>query len=97
MPIKHRSPGRIARRLLLGACVCAGVALAGCRAVPETPARRGKVRVAAAADLNAAFPDLIVRFGASHDVDVSVSYGSSGNFYAQIGRASCRERVSKQV
>lgn len=40
--------------------------------------------MAAAADLNAAFPDLITRFGASHDVDLSVSYGSSGNFYAQL-------------
>ncbi len=40
--------------------------------------------MAAAADLNAAFPDLIARFGAAHDVDVSVSYGSSGNFYAQL-------------
>jgi molybdate transport system substrate-binding protein len=42
------------------------------------------VRVAAAADLNAALSDLIARFGAAHDVDVSVSYGSSGNFYAQL-------------
>ena len=25
-----------------------------------------------------------MRFGASHDVDVSVSYGSSGTFYAQL-------------
>jgi molybdate transport system substrate-binding protein len=40
--------------------------------------------VAAASDLNAALGDLIARFGQSHDVDVSVSYGSSGNFYAQI-------------
>jgi len=42
------------------------------------------VRVAAAADLNAALSDLIARFGGSHDVDVSVSYGSSGTFYAQL-------------
>jgi molybdate transport system substrate-binding protein len=81
--LKPRSPRRIAHRLL-AACLCAGVALAGCGAPPESPARRGKVRVAAAADLNAAFPDLIARFGAFHDVDVSVSYGSSGNFYAQL-------------
>jgi molybdate transport system substrate-binding protein len=82
--LKQRSPSRVAHRLLLAACLCAGAALAGCGAGPESPARRGKVRVAAAADLNAAFPDLIARFGASHDVDVSVSYGSSGNFYAQL-------------
>jgi len=81
---KPRPPRRVAHRLLLAAWLCAGVALAGCGAAPESPAPRGKVRVAAAADLNAAFPDLIARFGASHDVDVSVSYGSSGNFYAQL-------------
>jgi molybdate transport system substrate-binding protein len=82
--VKRRSSPFAARRLLVALCLCAGVVLSGCRAEPEAPARRGKVRVAAAADLNAAFPDLIMRFGASHDVDVSVSYGSSGNFYAQL-------------
>jgi len=82
--VKRRSSHFAARRLLVALCLCAGVVLSGCRAEPEAPARRGKVRVAAAADLNAAFPDLIMRFGASHDVDVSVSYGSSGNFYAQL-------------
>jgi molybdate transport system substrate-binding protein len=45
---------------------------------------RGRVRVAAAADLNVTLGELITRFGASHDVDVSVSYGSSGTFYAQL-------------
>ena len=40
--------------------------------------------MAAAADLNVALGELITRFGASHDVDVSVSYGSSGTFYAQL-------------
>ncbi|MCU1382522.1 MAG: molybdenum transporter, periplasmic molybdate-binding protein, partial [Acidobacteria bacterium] len=51
---------------------------------PQPPGRRGRVRVAAAADMNAAFGELITRFGAAHDVDVSVSYGSSGTFYAQL-------------
>jgi molybdate transport system substrate-binding protein len=64
--------------------VCVAIAFAGCRATPEPPARRGQLRVAAAADLNAAFGDLVVAFGRVHDVDVSVSYGSSGNFYAQF-------------
>jgi ABC-type molybdate transport system substrate-binding protein len=45
---------------------------------------RGRVRVAAAADLNVALGELIARFGASHDVDVTVSYGSSGTLYAQL-------------
>jgi len=42
------------------------------------------VRVAAAADLNQALVAVIAGFGASHDVDVAVSYGSSGTFYAQL-------------
>lgn len=45
---------------------------------------RGRVRVAAAADLNAALAELITRFTAAHPVDVSASYGSSGTFYAQL-------------
>src|SRR5258708_35921155 len=64
--------------------MCAGVLAAGCGPSPSPPARRARVRVAAAADLNAALGDVIAKFGASHDVDVSVSYGSSGTFYAQL-------------
>src|SRR6266487_3180370 len=64
--------------------LAAALVAAGCRSAPEPPAHRGRVRVAAASDLNAALSDLITRFGGSHDVDVSVSYGSSGNFYAQL-------------
>ena len=54
------------------------------RPAPRRRPARGQVRVAAAADLNAALGDLIMRFSAAHDVDVSVSYGSSGTFYAQL-------------
>jgi molybdate transport system substrate-binding protein len=62
--------------LLLASTGCGGAA---------TPRRgRGHVRVAAAADLNAALGTLVARFRASHDVDVSVSYGSSGTFYSQL-------------
>jgi molybdate transport system substrate-binding protein len=64
--------------------LCAVLLAAGCRSAPESPAPRGRVRVAAAADLNAALSDVIMRFGGTHDVDVSVSYGSSGTFYAQL-------------
>ena len=55
-----------------------------CGRVAETPPGRGRVRVAAASDLNSALGEVITRFGAAHDVDVSVSYGSSGTFYAQL-------------
>ncbi len=64
----------------------AALAAAGCGAAADPPAGRGRgrVRVAAAADMNAVLGDVIAHFGGSHDVDVSVSYGSSGTFYAQL-------------
>jgi len=62
----------------------AAVAAAGCGPASESPVRRGRVRVAATSDLNAAFRALITRFGASHDVDVTVTFGSSGALYAQL-------------
>lgn len=64
--------------------LAAALAAAGCGSAADPPAARGRVRVAAAADLNAVLGDVITRFGAAHDVDVSVSYGSSGTFYAQL-------------
>lgn len=51
--------------------------------MPRSPSR-GSVRIAAAADLNVALGELVARFSASHAADVSVSYGSSGTFYAQL-------------
>ena len=72
------------RRLLACASLCAAWTLAACGAPAAPPAARGKVRVAAAADLNAVLGELITRFGGAHDVDVSVTYGSSGTFYAQL-------------
>src|SRR5262249_50683948 len=44
-----------------------------------------EVRVAAAANLKSAFDEIAVEFQKEHpDVRVSVTYGSSGNFFAQI-------------
>jgi molybdate transport system substrate-binding protein len=60
------------------------LASAGCRGAETAPRSKGHVRVAAAADLNAALGALIEKFGESHDVDVTVSYGSSGTFYTQL-------------
>jgi molybdate transport system substrate-binding protein len=71
-------------RFLLPAILGAALVAAGCKPATEPPAHRGRVRVAAASDLNAALSDVIARFGGAHDVDVSVSYGSSGVFYAQL-------------
>jgi molybdate transport system substrate-binding protein len=53
-------------------------------APPADAGPRGRVRVAAAADLNAALPAIVARFGAAHDVDVTIAYGSSGTFFAQL-------------
>jgi molybdate transport system substrate-binding protein len=77
------------RRLLLALAavfILSAVPLAarGCGSAPEPAARRGRVRVAAAADLNMAMGEMVSRFSKSHDVDVSISYGSSGNFFAQL-------------
>jgi molybdate transport system substrate-binding protein len=71
-----------AGRLILCAWLSAAVAAAGCGATVERA--RGRVRVAAAADLNVALGEIIERFGEAHDVDVTVSYGSSGTFYSQL-------------
>jgi molybdate transport system substrate-binding protein len=68
---------------LLGVVLLA--ALVACGRGPSRPAgERARVRIAAASDLNAALGDLITRFTASRNIDVSVSYGSSGTFYAQL-------------
>ena len=66
------------------AVACTLLASAGCGGPGTAPRSKGHVRVAAAADLNAALGALIEKFGESHDVDVTVSYGSSGTFYAQL-------------
>jgi molybdate transport system substrate-binding protein len=61
-----------------------GLAVAGC-----SPATRGPgehvVTVAAAADLKFALDDLLAAFHQAHpDIRAEVSYGSSGNFFAQL-------------
>lgn len=61
------------------------VAIAAACARPEQKAvGRPRLRIAAAADLNVALGELITRFTATHQVDVTASYGSSGTFFAQL-------------
>ena len=50
------------------------------------PARgqAGGLTVAAASDLQAVFPELAARFERETGITVRVSFGSSGNFFAQI-------------
>jgi molybdate transport system substrate-binding protein len=50
-----------------------------------TPAPSRQVTVAAAADLKFALDDLVAAFRLGHpEISVTVSYGSSGNFFAQL-------------
>lgn len=53
--------------------------------LPWTLQAQGQeIRVAAAADLKFAMSDLCARYEKQHGVKINVSYGSSGNFFAQI-------------
>ncbi len=50
------------------------------------PPRPQKLSIAAAADLNFAMQDIAAKFRSAHPaVQLDVAYGSSGNFFAQIG------------
>lgn len=58
---------------------------ASCENKPTTTATTEKLTVAAAADLKFALDELIDEYRAAHPAaEVSVTYGSSGNFFAQI-------------
>jgi molybdate transport system substrate-binding protein len=73
------------KRCLLRVAVALLAALpASCGASDPPAAGRGKVRVAAAANLNVALAELIPRFSAARKVDVTATYGSSGTFFAQL-------------
>jgi molybdate transport system substrate-binding protein len=51
----------------------------------QAPATAAELSIAAAADLKFALDDLVAEFRAKHPtIGVTVSYGSSGNFYAQL-------------
>jgi molybdate transport system substrate-binding protein len=71
------SPARNLERLLL-------TAVAICWLAPLGFAQRKQIRVAAAADLQTAMPELAKLFEAQTGVSVDVVYGSSGNFFSQI-------------
>lgn len=66
------------------ACWTAAVALAVLLAGPSAGAQTGPLRIAAASDLQAVFPALAKRFTAETHIVVIPSFGSSGNFFAQI-------------
>src|SRR5260221_5146977 len=66
----------------LTVCVC--LLLAACGRSGSAPAGHRQLRVAAAADLNAALAELSTAFTAKRGIDVSMSFGSSGTFYTQL-------------
>jgi molybdate transport system substrate-binding protein len=66
---------------LIPALIALTVAVAGTPALQAQPAT---VAVAAAADLQAVMPQLVSRFERDTGIRATVSYGSSGNFFAQI-------------
>jgi len=65
----------------LGALAAAALALFVCG---STPAQQPAVKVAAAADLNFAMAELVRAFQKNSVTQIDLTYGSSGNFFAQI-------------
>jgi molybdate transport system substrate-binding protein len=71
-------------RRIPAAAVLAFVLLSGCAPSPSTASTR-VVRVAAAADLKFALEEVRTEFERTHpSVQMEVSYGSSGNWFAQL-------------
>lgn len=82
----------VGRRAAVSAVTLA-VALAACAPASgreePTPGPAARVRVAAAADLRFALDEVLVAFGgANAEVTVEVTYGSSGNLYAQVANGA---------
>lgn len=70
---------------VLAAVVVVVVVAAAVGSRARRPAAARIVRIAAASDLRFAFDDILAALHREHpDLDVRVSYGSSGTFYAQL-------------
>src|SRR5687768_931278 len=70
-------------RQRLRVCALAVAAIAAWSSVAAQSART-PLTVAAASDLQAVMPELVSRFERESGIPVRVSFGSSGNFFAQI-------------
>jgi molybdate transport system substrate-binding protein len=78
---------RVPHILLALLAAIAGIAPASpvsAQAAPASAAPAATVRVAAAADLQFAMQELVLQFQKTSNAQITVSYGSSGNFYAQL-------------
>jgi molybdate transport system substrate-binding protein len=58
--------------------------LAALLCMPAAQVRAGEIKIAAASDLTFAFKDVVAQFQKQTGNSVKLTYGSSGNFYAQI-------------
>lgn len=74
---------RTMRGLLITLTLLAGI---GCPA--PSIAQAGEITIAAAADLNFAFKELVVEFEKKTGNTVKLSLGSSGNFFAQLSNGA---------
>jgi molybdate transport system substrate-binding protein len=76
--------------LVVGALLIVGASVvAGMRGTPPPATRKRTLTIAAASDLKFALDELLQQFRAKHpDADVQVTYGSSGNFFAQIANGA---------
>ena len=83
----HRALGNVLR---LSVLLCFCILFMGCKkevqiAPPPTTAPSKQLNVAAAADLRFALDAVAKKYRESHgDLDLEITYGSSGNFYSQI-------------
>jgi molybdate transport system substrate-binding protein len=78
---------RVPRVRLALLTLIAGIAPASpvrAQAAPVSAAPGATVRVAAAADLQFAMQEVVAQFQKTSKAQITVSYGSSGNFYAQL-------------
>lgn len=75
-------------RLCIAACLLIGSLLPGCRkqaSAPQPASAPKELNIAAAADLQFALATVTEEFHATYpDIDVKITYGSSGNFFSQI-------------
>ena len=76
------------RRFAAAATIAVVIAVAIAGTIRGATAQPPVLRVAAASDLQAVFPELARRFTADTGIRVTASFGSSGSFFAQIGNGA---------
>jgi molybdate transport system substrate-binding protein len=74
----------VSRATVAAALIVLGIAAGGAWLAGGQPTSRGSITIAAASDLQAVFPELITRFERDTGIKSTVSFGSSGSFFAQI-------------